>query len=353
MSDHVELRSDTFTKPTPEMRQAIANAEVGDDMVGEDPTVNALEARVAALFGKEAAVFACSGTQSNQMAVWSHCQPGDELWIESTGHIVDWEAGGPATLRGVSLRRVPGVGGMLDPDDLEKVPLRHSLHCPPPRLLCLENTTNMGGGRVYPLGQFAAVAAWGREHGMAVHLDGARLFNACAASGYTPRDLADEVDTISVCFSKGLGAPMGSMLVGPEDFIAKARRARKILGGAQRQTGVVAAAALYALDHHVDRLAEDHANATALGEALSDVDGVSIDAAAVESNMVFAKVDPRLGPAADFAEKLHAEGVRMYPVDRDGLRMVTHLDFHAGQIPRVVEAFRDVAAVSAGEPAVA
>ena len=348
MTDHIELRSDTFTQPTPEMRRAMCEAEVGDDVVSEDPSINALQDRVADLFGMEAALFVPSGTQSNQLAVWSHCEPGDELIIEDTGHIADWEGGGPAVLRGVSTRRLRGTGGMLDPDDMSLLPMRDSLHCPRPRLLCLENTTNMGGGRVYPLGQFAAVAAWGRERGLKVHLDGARVMNACAAGGYGPRDLAAEVDSVSLCLSKGLGCPVGSVLTGPAEFIDRARRGRKVLGGAMRQGGILAAAGLYALDHHVERLKDDHANARALGEALSSVDGVSVDASEIDSNMVFATLDDRLGPADAFAAKLSEAGVRMYPVGPRRLRMVTHLDFAADEVAPTAAAFE---AVIAGEVA--
>lgn len=346
MPDFIELRSDTFTQPSPAMRRAMCEAEVGDDVVSEDPTINELQRRVADLFGMQAALFVPSGTQSNQLAVWSHCQPGDELIIESTGHIVDWEGGGPAVLRGVSTRRIQGVGGMLDPDDMHLLPMRDSLHCPAPRLLCLENTTNMGGGRVYPLGQFSAVARWGREHGLKVHLDGARVMNACAAGGYGPRDVAAEVDSVSLCLSKGLGCPVGSVLSGSAEFIDRARRGRKVLGGAMRQGGILAAAGIYALNYNVDRLSEDHANARRLGQALDAVEGIRVNQSEIDSNMVFATLEERLGPADAFAASLQEAGVRMYPVGPRRLRMVTHLDFHADQIAPAAAAFEAVVARS-------
>lgn len=244
----IELRSDTFTQPTDAMRQAIANAIVGDDMVGEDPTVNELERRMCQLLGKPAAVYACSGSQSNQIAIWSHCRPGDELLIESTGHIANWEGGAPAVCSGVSIRRVPGEGGMLTPADLTPVLRPRNQHAAQQTLLCLENTTNLGGGRVWPFEQFQEVCAWARPHGLKIHLDGARLFNAVIASGISADRWASEVDSVSICFSKGLGCPMGSVLVGNEQVIADARRARKIFGGALRQSGMMAAAAVHAID---------------------------------------------------------------------------------------------------------
>ncbi len=214
-----DLRSDTVTKPSRAMREEMANAEVGDDMSGEDPTVNRLEALCAARFGKEAAVFACSGTQSNQMGVRVHCRPGDELLCHETGHIVNFEAGAPAALSGVSSRTIPGDGGMIDVPQLRGKVRSGDQHLACTRLVCLENTTNVGGGRAYPLEQIARVGAWAHELGLKVHVDGARLFNAVVARGYSPKDVGKHVDTISVCFSKGLGCPMGSILVGSAEEI--------------------------------------------------------------------------------------------------------------------------------------
>ena len=214
-----DLRSDTVTKPSRAMREAMADAEVGDDMSGEDPTVNRLEALCAARFGKEAAVFACSGTQSNQMAVRAHCRPGDELLCHESGHIVNFEAGTPAALSGVSSRTIPGEGGMVDVPQLHGKVRSGDQHLACTRLVCLENTTNVGGGRAYPLEQIARVGAWAHELGLKVHVDGARLFNAVVARGYSPKDVGKHVDTISICFSKGLGCPMGSILVGSAEEI--------------------------------------------------------------------------------------------------------------------------------------
>ena len=342
----IDLRSDTMTKPTAAMREAMAGAEVGDDMVGEDPTVNRLEARMAEIFGKEAAVFACSGTQSNQMGVWAHCQRGDELLSEKSGHLANYEAGGPAVLSGVTVRTITGEGGRLDVDDLQGVPRRGDDHFAPTRLLALENTTNVGGGRTYSLEQLQRVSEWARGDGLGIHLDGARIFNACIARGYSPADVGECVDTISVCFSKGLGCPLGSVLVGSHEQIGRARHARKLFGGALRQAGIVAAAALYALDHLVDRLADDHAHARRFAEGISRVEGINVDLESVETNLVFFEVARSWGTAAQFSERLAQQGVKMYALGPQRLRACTHLDVDAGQIDHAAQVVAMLAAES-------
>ena len=337
----VEMRSDTMTKPTPGMREAIASAEVGDDMVGEDPTVNRLEARMADLLGKEAAVFACSGTQSNQMGVWTHCHSGDELLIEQTGHIANFEAGAPAALSGVSVRRLQGEGGLLDLDQLDGALRPPNQHFSPTRLLCVENSTNLGGGRTYPLDQLARVCAWAHEHDLKVHLDGARMFNACVARGYPAAEMASHLDTVSICFSKGLGCPLGSILVGSADDVARARRARKLFGGALRQAGIVAAAALHAIEHHIDRMADDHANARLFAEQLAEIDGIVVDPESVETNLVFFEVEPASGTAAQLSAALRKRGVNINPTGAQQLRGCTHLDVDRDGVLRAAEAIRD------------
>lgn len=345
MSDIIELRSDTFTRPTPGMRQALAEAVVGDDMVGEDPTVNLLEERMAELLGKEAAVFACSGTQSNQMALWAHCQSGDELLIETTGHIANFEAGGAAVLSGISVRTIPGDFGRLDVPDLEGFVRGGDVHFAPTRLLCLENSTNLGGGRTYPLDQLERVGNWARDNGLKVHIDGARLFNACAARGYSPKEVAAHVDTVSICFSKGLGCPMGSVLVGTSEVIQRARRARKIFGGALRQAGIPAAACVYALDHNIARLSEDHANASLFAQLISAIPGVSINPEAVETNLVFFEIDPTYGTAAQVSASLRACGVHINPAGgRQRMRACTHLDVNESQIRRAADILQEILA---------
>jgi len=324
------------------MREAIARADVGDDMVGEDPTVNALEARIAELLGKEAAVFNCSGTQSNQMAVWTHCHSGDELLIESTGHIANYEAGAPAALSGVSVRRITGDFGRLDVEHLEGQVRGGDVHFAPTRLLCLENSTNLGGGRTYPLEQIQRVAEWGRSNGLKIHLDGARFFNACIARGDTPADLAGPFDTVSICFSKGLGCPMGSILIGSRTDMQRARRARKLFGGALRQAGIPAAACLYALDHNIDRLAEDHANAKLFAMEISTIPGVRVDAAGIETNLVFFEIDPRHGTAAELSAALRQRGVMINPAGgAHRLRACTHLDVNREGVLKAAGGIRE------------
>ncbi len=340
----IDMRSDTVTKPTAGMRRAMAEAEVGDDMSGEDPTVNRLEAMVAQMLGKEAAVFACSGTQSNQMGVRTHCQPGDELLIESTGHIANFEQGAPAALSGVTCRLLNGRHGMLDVFDLEGKIRADNQHLCISRLVCLENTTNAGGGRVYPQEQIDRVCHWAHHHGLKVHLDGARLFNAVVASGSTPAQICRHIDTISICFSKGLGCPMGSILVGTKTDIARARRVRKLFGGALRQAGIVAAAAVYALEHHVDRMQVDHDNAKAFAEALHEIDGITIEPSEVETNLVFFNLDPELGNAAQLSAKLKQRGVRIGASGPQRLRGCTHLDVDRAMVLRAAEVVAETVA---------
>jgi threonine aldolase len=341
MADHIiDLRSDTVTKPTAAMRAAIASAEVGDDMSGEDPTVNRLERLMADMLGKEAAVYNCSGTQSNQMAIRAHCQQGDEILIDETGHIVNYEAGGPAALSGVSARCLHGKGGLLDVEDLEGKVRADNQHCCITRLVCVENTTNLGGGRVWPLAQMARVSEWSHGHGLKVHLDGARLFNAEIARGYSAREFTQHVDSVSICFSKGLGCPMGSILIGDAATIHRARRARKLFGGALRQAGMMAAAAIYALEHHVDRLREDHDNARAFAEAIAKIDGIHINVADVESNLVFFEVKPEIGTSAQLSARLLERGVKINPTGSQRLRACTHLDVNREQVLRAADQIR-------------
>jgi threonine aldolase len=334
----IDMRSDTVTKPTPAMRRAMAEAEVGDDMSGEDPTVNRLESLMAEVLGKEAAVFACSGTQSNQMGVRTHCVPGDELLIESTGHIANFEQGAPAALTGVTCRLISGENGMLDVADLEGKIRADNQHLCVTRLVCLENTTNVGGGRAYPLDQMERVCEWAHRHGLLVHLDGARLFNAVVATGVSAAETCRHIDTISICFSKGLGCPMGSVLVGSKAQIAKARRIRKLFGGALRQAGIVAAGALYAMEHHVERLQVDHENAKTFAEAIHGVDGITVEPSEIETNLVFFNVDPELGNAAQLSAQLKQRGVRINASGSQRLRACTHLDVDREMVIRAADA---------------
>jgi threonine aldolase len=339
----IDLRSDTVTRPTPGMRAAMQAAEVGDDVFHDDPTVNRLQERLAALLGKEAALFVPSGTMSNQIAVRAHTQPGDELLCDVNCHIYNFECGGPAVLSGVTCRTLEGEGGILDVTQLEGKVRPVNEHLVRTRLVCLENTHNRGGGRVYPLEKIQAIRAWTERHGLALHLDGARLWNAVAATGIAPAEWAREFDSVSVCFSKGLGAPVGSALSGPRDFIARARRIRKLFGGGMRQAGVLAAAALYALEHHVERLSEDHANAQVLARAIAATPGLRLEPPEVETNLVFFAIDPEVGSARDLAAALKERGVLVQATGPHLMRACTHLDVSAAQVERAAEVLRRTA----------
>jgi threonine aldolase len=341
MKNWIDLRSDTITRPTPAMRAAMNNAEVGDDVFGEDPTVNRLEERTAALLGKEAALFVPSGTMSNQIAVRIHTQPGDELICDVNCHIYVYEAGGPAVLSGVTCRTPEGDHGILDVSQLDGFvrPIEDP-HQVRTRLVCLENTHNRGGGKVYPLEKIEAICAWARKQGLAMHLDGARLWNAVVATGIAAKKWASCFDTVSVCFSKGLGAPVGSALAGSRDLIARGRRVRKQFGGGMRQAGVLAAAALHALDHHVERMADDHRNAQVLARAVMQTPGLRLDPPEVETNLVWFNVERGLGTARELAARLKERGVLVHAAGPQRLRACTHLDVSAAQVESAAEAIR-------------
>ncbi|MGE0158316.1 MAG: low specificity L-threonine aldolase [Gemmatimonadales bacterium] len=341
----IDLRSDTVTKPTAAMRAAMASAEVGDDVYGEDPTVNELEARTAALLGKEDAVFVPTGTMSNQIAVRIQTEPGDAALVEGTSHVVVNEGGGAAAISGVSIVPIRGVRGIFGAADVEAgVGVAHRFKpatlSSPVRLLCVENTHNAGGGTVWPLEAVQSVCAAGRRHGLALHLDGARLWHATAASGVTERDFAAPFDTVNVCFSKGLGAPVGSALAGTRPMVARARRFKQQLGGGMRQAGVLAAAALHALEHHRPRLGDDIRRARAFAAGIASLDGIEIDPRDVHSNIV--RFSVRDGGAADFAERCHAAGVHMIPGGGSGIRAVVHRDIDDDAIERALDVIADV-----------
>ena len=336
----VELRSDTFTKPSPDMRRAMAEAEVGDDVFGEDPTVNALQERVADLFGKEAALFVASGTMGNEVALRSLTEPGDEVVIEEQAHIVLHEVGAPATISHVMLRPMPSTRGVLEPDALAAAIRPASPLFSHTTLVCIENTHQASGGSVWPLDALRAAAKVAHERDCRIYLDGARIFNAGVASGIAVSEFAAEVDALSFCFSKGLGAPIGSMLVGTQGFIDRARKVRRMLGGAMRQVGVLAAAAAYALDNNVDRLADDHVRARRLAEGFAAALPGCVDPGAVETNIVYVDLGD-LDPL-DVSGRLWERGVRIYPYGPGLLRAVTHLDVDDGGVERAIDAFRAV-----------
>lgn len=336
----IDLRSDTVTKPTSGMIAAMASAEVGDDVYREDPTVNRLEERVASMLGKEAALFVPSGSMSNQLAIKSHTQPGDELICEEFCHIYNWEAGSPAILSGVTSRTVRAEFGIIELEQLQDKVRPINDHMVRTRLVCLENTHNRGGGRIFPLDKVQTISRWARSQGLIMHLDGARLWNAIVATGVPAIEWGKHFDSISVCFSKGLGAPIGSALAGPSEFITRARRFRKVFGGAMRQAGVIAAAAIYALDHHIERLSEDHQNAQVIAQAISDVPGLRLDPPDVHTNLIWFEVEPELGSAKDVVAKLKSRGILVGNGDGRVLRCCTHLDVSAADAERAAEIIR-------------
>lgn len=331
----IDLRSDTVTTPTPSMRRAMAEAEVGDDVYDEDPTVHRLQERAAELMGKEAALLFPTGTMANQAAILAHTQRGQEVLVEAQAHIYTSEAGGLALLAGCQPRLFHAPGGMPVPEDIEALLRPEDEHYPPTSLLCLENTHNLAGGTVIPVDRMEDLAAMAHRNGLAVHLDGARIFNAATALGVPARDLAAPVDSVMFCLSKGLAAPIGSMLCGSREFIARARRCRKLLGGGMRQVGVVAAAGLVALDEMIDRLAEDHANARRLAEGLADMPPLQVDLDTVQTNMVMCDVSA-IEPAPAFARRLSDAGVLALDADHRRVRFVTHKDVDTAAIDRAL-----------------
>jgi threonine aldolase len=336
----IDLRSDTVTRPTAAMRQAMANAEVGDDVFGDDPTVNRLQERVAEMLGKEAAVYVPSGTMSNQIGVRVHCQPGDEFICEAGCHIYNYEQAGYAQLSGLAARTVEGDFGVLRLEQLNGLVRGENDHLVHTRLVCLENTHNRGSGRIQPYDEVVRICRWAHEQRLATHLDGARLFNAVVATGISARDWSQHFDTVSVCFSKGLGAPIGSALAGPKELIAKARRARKLFGGGMRQAGVVAAAALYALEHHIERLADDHTHAKILADAVTSCQKFELRPPKIDTNIVIFHVDPSLSTAADVVAQMKSQGVWMYAIGAQSIRAVTHVDVSRSDIERAAEVVR-------------
>jgi threonine aldolase len=326
----IDLRSDTVTRPDEAMREAMARAEVGDDVYGEDPSVNRLQERSAALLGKEAALFVPSGTMANQVAIRAHTEPGDALIAGHSAHSYLYESGGAAALSGVQ-PVIVGEDGFFDADELRAAIFPADDHFPRTRLVCLENTHNRSGGRVFPLDAQQRIAALARESGLRLHLDGARLFNAAVASGCDPAELAAPHDSVSFCLSKGLGAPVGSLLAGSREFIARAHRFRKMFGGGMRQAGILAAAGLHALDHGIKRLADDHANARRLAEGLATL-GFRVSPPP-ETNMVMFTVEDTAG----FLRETRARGVWINPMAEGQFRAVTHLDVSEADVDAALE----------------
>ncbi|MBU1700146.1 MAG: low-specificity L-threonine aldolase [Candidatus Eisenbacteria bacterium] len=339
----VDLRSDTVTKPTPEMRRALAEAEVGDDVFGDDPTVRRLESRVAEILGKEAALFVPSGTMANEVAVAAHTERGDEIILEGRSHIFLFEGGGPALLSGVQVYPLPGDRGLPTIDAVKSAIRPDNCHFPVSRLLVLENTHNRAGGVVLPLEAQNKLCRFAHENNLKTHLDGARIWNAAAASGIPEKQWAESFDSVAVCLSKGLGAPIGSLVAGGREFIRKAHHYRKRFGGGMRQAGILAAAGLYAVDHHRKRLTEDHRRALKLATSLAPLAGISVDPSRTETNMVMLQISNDAPPADVWIEKLKEEGLLIIAMGERAIRLVTHLDIDDEGIERAVTAFTRVA----------
>ena len=341
----IDLRSDTVTRPTAAMREAMFTADVGDDVYGEDPTVNRLEAIVAEMLGKEAAVFVASGTMANLVSVLSHCQRGDEVILGDTAHIFLAEQGGAAAVGGIQLRTVPNLAdGTMDLAKVEAAIRGDNQHYPITRLVCLENTHNNRGGQPLPVEYMEAAGDLAHGNGLAMHVDGARLWNAAVAQDVSPAALVRNADSVSVCLSKGLGAPVGSLVAGSEEFIRRARRNRKVLGGGMRQAGVVAAAGIVAVAEMVERLSDDHDNASRLAYGLSELDGIELAPESVRTNIVFFELSHEDLRPADFAAGMRAHNVLVSPSGGRSLRAVTNHHVTQADVDRAVEAARTVLA---------
>ena len=338
----IDLRSDTVTQPSPGMRAAIAAAPVGDDVIERDPTAERLQELAAQLLGKEAALFMPSGSMTNQIAVRIHCKPGDEFLCEADCHIFNYEQAAFAQLSGIPAVTVPGDGGVLKREQLEGMIRPENDGMARTRLVTIENTHNCGAGRIQPFDVVEEICTWAHENGLVTHMDGARLFNAVVASGIDAASWSKPFDTVSICLSKGLGAPVGSVLAGSREMIAEARRHRKLFGGGMRQVGMIAAGALYALENNVDRLAEDHAHAQLLAESVRSVDGIGLVNGSADTNIVIFEVDPQFGSAQDFVDRLGARGVQTLAVSGSRVRAVTHLDVNEQQVRRAADAIMRV-----------
>ncbi len=341
MHDIVDLRSDTLTSPTPEMRQAMAQAEVGDDVWEEDPTVKRLEAVAAERMGKEAGLLVTSGTQGNLLSVLAQTEPGQEIVLDADCHIFNNEVAGTARIGGLQMRPVQTERGFLSPQQVRGAFRPANIHVPPTGLVCIENTHNRHGGTCCTPEAIAALAAVAHKEGVRVHLDGARLFNAAVALERDPREFTHPVDSVTFCLSKGLSAPVGSLICGTAGFIGRARRLRKMVGGGMRQAGILAAAGLVALERMVDRLAEDHVNARALAEGVAKLPGITVDPASVQTNIVIFGV-ARAGGVGELVNGCAARKVKIHAIGPAAIRCVTHKDVDADDIARALDAFREI-----------
>ncbi|MFQ5709424.1 MAG: low-specificity L-threonine aldolase [bacterium] len=340
----IDLRSDTVTKPTPDMRKAMAEAEVGDDVFGEDRTVNHLQEMVADLLGKDAALFVPSGTMGNEICINCHTRPGDEVICEYGCHIYNYESGAAAFLSGVQVRPIVGKRGVITCEQVEAVIHPPHYYLPRSAVIAVENTHNSAGGTIFPRDELVRLHQLAQRHNLKLHLDGARIWNAAVASGIAVKEFAQHCDSISVCFSKGLGAPVGSAIAGSQAFIEEARRLRKLYGGGMRQVGILAAGAQFALEHNLDRLAEDHANAKLLAENLLEIPGIELDLDSVQTNIVIFDIDKTGRSVHEIANTLKNKGVLVVPFGRTTMRAVTHLQITRQDITKTAKIFSEILA---------
>ena len=337
---YIDLRSDTVTKPSKPMLEAMMKAEVGDDVFGEDPTVNALQKKVAEMFSKESALFVPSGTMGNEICVKVHTSPGDEIIVEENSHIIIYETAAPSLLSGVQMKPVPSIRGAIKVEDLRKAVRPNVYYMPRTKLICLENTHGRSAGSIVPIENIQTVHAFAREQNISLHLDGARIWNACVATGIKPKEYAKCFDSISVCFSKGLGAPIGSAIIGDTKFVENARRYRKIFGGGMRQAGLLAAAALYAIEYNIERLKDDHDKAGYFASKLNGLSKISIDMNEVQTNMVFVDIAKTGKSQSEILELLKSHSVLMTPERHSSLRAVMHLDVSIDEVKHAVQVFQ-------------
>jgi len=342
--EYIDLRSDTVTRPSDAMRKAMAASDVGDDVFGEDPTVNRLQEEIAHRLGKEAALFVPSGTMGNQVCIKVHTHPGDEVIAEGGAHVFNYETAGAAFLSNVQVHTIDGYHGQLTVEQIRRAIRPPLYYMPRSRLICLENTHNRAGGTIYPIDLMQEVSLFARQSGIRLHLDGARLWNASVATGIPVGEYSALVDSVSVCFSKGLGAPVGSAIAGSRDFIDEARHYRKIFGGGMRQAGILAAAALFALQNNVSRLAEDHEKAQALAGSLATIKGLTIDLSTVQTNIIIIGVEKSGRMPDQILASLKQKGVLLSLGNYMGLRAVTHMDVTMDQVKRAAQVIREVMA---------
>ncbi len=338
----VDLRSDTLTRPTPAMREVMASAEVGDDVFGEDPTINRLQEMVAEMTGKEAALFVTSGVQGNQVSINAHTCPGQEIIVDENSHIVNYESGAPALLAGVNVHPLPGKNGIITAHQVAGAIRPPDDHYPQTGLICLENTHNRGGGNVFPIDEIKRISRLAREKGLPLHLDGARLWNASVETGISLEEYGQYFDSMMMCFSKGLGAPVGSIVVGSKEFIKRAHFYRKAYGGGIRQGGILAAAAIYALEFHLPLLKDDHRRAKQLAAEIAVLPGISLDIQTVQTNIIIFEVDPAFLEAEVLVTRLAEAGVLCFTFGLTKIRLVTHLEITDDDIEYTVHVFKKV-----------